>query len=1578
MPHVLVLFFRVHFRTPTERPAVAPSQPSTAAGFGTAAATETGNLSTLQQSESILGFAASARLLIFHGVCASLSIFLRSLLFIGEWGGPTHAEWGSSDDFDEEVSISGSARMMQTHEVPKIHTPFARRVTAFACIDSGATHHFIRKQLQNDLFWRDLSLDLAAGHTATGHQMRSEEVVISEGEDLLSQGRLVQFGNRVSLWLPGQNLKLVKATPEFLAALDLLLETSPEFVECTTENFCPMVDDNAALLLRDECRRGVACRAATGLTPDGASSPSMKFLGIENAAFNGVHSKSAHFRALFAERTSHFPRSVLADFWQQSHGNFVVFFESLSNSSEHGGDDAVDVAASQADLPELEPDSDDESECAPSQPSTAAGFGTAAATETGNETTEWPVIASSQPSTAAGFGTAAATETDQVESERIGNVLSQPSTAAGFGTAAATETVTVCGEHVDLDAVYESNEPDAFFTFRCHSECCNPSAFRSLFLSTEEERLRHRLNGHRPFAKNCDICNLANRRRHGTFRQKPDPAADDEEAAKLIENFDGWVLYVDMQGANAEGVFSSEYAWNFVCKKKCADPGDAGNENGNEKITTKRIGVPVKHKGAPEFIRSLEEVLTALGIMKNAKTSERFLVCAEDETCLKDASVLWYLARHGGLRAKSIPYRHNAVAERGVQEIEMLTRAGLLEANATLNFWDACQITQIYNTFGNDFHGRNKTKRRLFGILGHAKLQLQPKAPDIGQKMAPVTVPCMYLCPDLQTRYGVKIIFAHDRESVSDEHDYQFSKTTVHESDVTWTDEFVFQNVRDGIHLKRFFNPNFSPDPIPFKDPKTLPEAELTCPRCLHEIRPVQRGRGRPSNHTKDVGCRQAPPRIFLDVKDVDEVYCRDPDQPSENAADSESAPAQARSLGEFSAQFINACVDRDILQSGSLPEEQERTTESEPGRAFRIKVHAGFSKALEKRIFSELLFGDFECPLDTKVAIAKRSQPSARQIQQEAINQTQKSGHAYAILVNASDIQKEKSARVIQEWRDAIDDELINLFERGILALVPANEVPSDCQVLPSLAIFTEKTGKDGEVVRRKCRWVACGNFAEPEDNIGTYAGVTAHDSWMMFLILIATHGGEAAFLDVSQAFTQTDPEIGKMFSKKALRLPSQLRGKLFPKCLADLGVEEKDRAKFVALVLTSMYGLEEAPKAWRLTIAKFLIRLGFKESTYDEALFFKAEDDGSVTVVAVCVDDNGIFNFHRKHVERYCRLFAEEFNCTPPEYLSETATKGPIEFLANLIWLDSEKSLHISSHLYLQKSLKKLQDKGVIPAVLPEVKSLNKDLFVLPWLRGTFDEFAEVDDSLRLDAAGLKALRSGVNTLSYAAHATRFDLLCAVNILAQGQSEKTGTPRFLEALVHLCGYVQATVGRHLRYPAREPWSNFRSHVIRLHAEFDANLGSPGNSYAREGRLLYVDNAVFGGKCSKQKTISTGTTEAEITSCSRCSKDLMGSSNLLEEVADPCVERFMEGDNRASNMLARNSCSMRNMRHLTLAQSSVRQLTKDGLLQVYDKSTTELGADALTKILGEQKLQTLLPRIGFIDQLVVRRYQRL
>ena len=60
--------------------------------------------------------------------------------------------------------------------------------------------------------------------------------------------------------------------------------------------------------------------------------------------------------------------------------------------------------------------------------------------------------------------------------------------------------------------------------------------------------------------------------------------------------------------------------------------------------------------------------------------------------------------------------------------------------------------------------------------------------------------------------------------------------------------------------------------------------------------------------------------------------------------------------------------------------------------------------------------------------------------------------------------------------------------------------------------------------------------------------------------------------------------------------------------------------------------------------------------------------------------------------------------------------------------------------------------------------------------------------------------------------------------------------------------------------------------------------------------------------------------------------------------------------------------------KHIKIPKEGSKITLKDGLLQVYDKSTTELGADALTKILGEQKLQTLLPRIGFIDQLVVPR----
>jgi len=93
-----------------------------------------------------------------------------------------------------------------------------------------------------------------------------------------------------------------------------------------------------------------------------------------------------------------------------------------------------------------------------------------------------------------------------------------------------------------------------------------------------------------------------------------------------------------------------------------------------------------------------------------------------------------------------------------------------------------------------------------------------------------------------------------------------------------------------------------------------------------------------------------------------------------------------------------------------------------------------------------------------------------------------------------------------------------------------------------------------------------------------------------------------------------------------------------------------------------------------------------------------------------------------------------------------------------------------------------------------------------------------------------------------------------------------------------------------------------------------------------------------------------------------------MAVRRLLEELF-PTAEFSVElvGDNAAANMIANGQASIRKVRHLTLQQLYIRELTQGGFLVVRYKPSGELSADMLTKVLGEQKLSTLLTQVGFV-----------
>ena len=147
---------------------------------------------------------------------------------------------------------------------------------------------------------------------------------------------------------------------------------------------------------------------------------------------------------------------------------------------------------------------------------------------------------------------------------------------------------------------------------------------------------------------------------------------------------------------------------------------------------------------------------------------------------------------------------------------------------------------------------------------------------------------------------------------------------------------------------------------------------------------------------------------------------------------------------------------------------------------------------------------------------------------------------------------------------------------------------------------------------------------------------------------------------------------------------------------------------------------------------------------------------------------------------------------------------------------------------------------------------------------------------------------------------------------------------------------------------------------------EFDANFG---HAHARSGLSLFLGDALCYWASRRQKCIVLSTAEAEMVAASAAAKELQGTFNFLSDVF-PGVTfvRQLRGDNVAANLLGSAQASLRRVRHLSLAHLYVRELTASGEVPIAYVSTLLNRGDVFTKVLGRQKLEPHLPRLGLCD----------
>ena len=622
-----------------------------------------------------------------------------------------------------------------------------------------------------------------------------------------------------------------------------------------------------------------------------------------------------------------------------------------------------------------------------------------------------------------------------------------------------------------------------------------------------------------------------------------------------------------------------------------------------------------------------------------------------------------------------------------------------------------------------------------------------------------------------------------------------------------------------------------------------------------------------------------------------------------------------------------------------------------------------------------------------------------------------------YAVTLNLKEEAKraalptDEGRALLEEIHQSGNREIANLLERGVVKLVPVSDVSNQDIILPSLVIMTRK--RDG---RLKSRLVACGNFDTGNlDCTATYSSTVDGSFWRLLLVLSVLMQFSVVGIDVSEAFTQANAKDDKC-KKTFLRMPSQWRNVSLPPHLQEQGVSLESFNRWCLQVLGWIYGERAAPKAWRATLVKWLLALSIEGmylqvSQYDADILFLASAECCL-IICLFVDDIWIFAQKPQTAVFVLQELARRFRCTEPEWLcgnpdeagwvcATSPADSPTFCAINMYFVLLEGTIYLvlSQVEFLDGAFRKLLEKKVCTEddLKIPLHELNSKYFLQDYLQ------EDCSDNPLMSPDELSKLRALVNTISYAALRTRSDVAAGLGCLARGQTV-AGRRRFYEQGIQLLRYVHTTRGMvqfidtgirtsgKLRDYVAQPLRTTLNLPIQITSQFDASLGCSESTlqggcsqdgYARQGCHVFVSlpslkrpvceegvGALVTSRTGLQATISTSTTESELTSCTSASKEAVSHCNIIREVFAyaSLPAAVLYGDNSAANSIGGCVANLRKVRHLSLAQLWCRAATLAGQTRIEFVPTARNTADYLTKVLHKQRLGELRALIGMRD----------
>jgi hypothetical protein len=222
-------------------------------------------------------------------------------------------------------------------------------------------------------------------------------------------------------------------------------------------------------------------------------------------------------------------------------------------------------------------------------------------------------------------------------------------------------------------------------------------------------------------------------------------------------------------------------------------------------------------------------------------------------------------------------------------------------------------------------------------------------------------------------------------------------------------------------------------------------------------------------------------------------------------------------------------------------------------------------------------------------------------------------------------------------------------------------------------------------------------------------------------------------------------------------------------------------------------------------------------------------------------------------------------------------------------------------------------------------------------------------------------------IGSLIYPAVITRPDINAASSRLSEFLTNPSS--RHLGEADRCITYLRDTKALGIEY------SGSASHEIGLHVfECASDAAFADDKITRrstEGYLFKLYGGVIDWKSTKQKCVTTSTTEAELHALTHAAKEMQWWKRFFVSIGfDPGHEPTIQCDNQQTVGLMKKDAPLltTKLRHVDIHQHWLRQEVQANRIQIRWVPTHEMPADGLTKLLSRQKHEEFIKQLGLVD----------